>query len=53
MRTIRYQVIAAEVRERVRGGEFDDTGVLPSEAELSRHNGASRVTVRRALEAEP
>ena len=31
-------------------GEFDLSGVLPSESELSAHYVASRVTVRRALE---
>lgn len=50
MRTIRYQVIGDDLRARVRAGEFDRAGVLPSESDLSTHYGASRVTVRRALE---
>lgn len=50
MRTIRYQAIAEDLRRRIRGGDFELAGVLPSEAELSSHYGASRVTVRRALE---
>lgn len=50
MRAIRYQLIADELRRRVRGGDFDRTGVLPSESELSEQFEASRVTVRRALE---
>ena len=50
MRTIRYQVIADDLRERVGRGEFDRAGVLPSESELSSHYDASRVTIRRALE---
>lgn len=50
MRTIRYQVIADDLRRRVRDGEFDRGGVLPSESELSSSYGASRVTIRRALE---
>ena len=50
MRTIRYQAIAEDLRRRVRDGEFDQAGVLPSESDLSSHYGASRVTVRRALE---
>jgi GntR family transcriptional regulator len=47
MRTIRYQQIADTLRERIVGV---GGGVLPSEAELSEEFGASRVTVRRALE---
>jgi GntR family transcriptional regulator len=50
VRTIRYQVIGDDLRRRVREGEFDQLGVLPSESELSAHYEASRVTVRRALE---
>lgn len=50
MRTIRYQAIADDLRRRIRDGEFGVAGVLPSESELSTHYGASRVTVRRALE---
>lgn len=48
MRQIRYQKIAAELREQVRG--LPPGSVLPSEADLSARFGASRVTVRRALE---
>jgi GntR family transcriptional regulator len=48
MRTIRYQQIADELRQRIvavgRGH------VLPSESDLSAEFGVSRVTVRRALE---
>lgn len=48
MRRIRYQEIADVLRERV---AVEPAGaVLPSEAELSAEFGASRVTVRRALE---
>ncbi len=50
MRTIRYREIADALRERVEGGEFPSGRLLPSEAELSEQYGASRVTVRRALE---
>ncbi len=50
MRTIRYQVIADDLRHRIRAAEFDLSGVLPSEASLSAQYSASRVTVRRALE---
>ena len=48
MRTIRYQVIAGDLRERLEtmaAGEL-----LPSESDLSAEFGVSRVTVRRALE---
>ena len=48
MRSIRYQEIADELRRRARAAA--PGSVLPSEAELSREFGASRVTVRRALE---
>lgn len=51
VRTIRYQQIADELRRRLGAGEFDTAGVLPSESELSTAYEASRVTVRRALEA--
>lgn len=50
MRTIRYKVIADDLRLRIRDAEFDRSGVLPSESELSTEYAASRVTVRRALE---
>jgi GntR family transcriptional regulator len=50
VRTIRYQVIADDLRQRIRAAEFDLSGVLPSEASLSSQYSASRVTVRRALE---
>ncbi len=48
MRSIRYQEIADELRERVRSASAGS--VLPSESELSAEFEASRVTVRRALE---
>ena len=50
MRTLRYRSIADELRRRVERGEFAAGSLLPSEAELSVEFGASRVTVRRALE---
>jgi GntR family transcriptional regulator len=49
-RTIRYREIAADLRERVEAGDFSTGQLLPSEAELSASYGASRVTVRRALD---
>lgn len=50
MRKIRYLEIADDLRERLHAGDFSK-GRLPSEAELSGAYGASRVTVRKALEA--
>ena len=50
-RTIRYQHIAEELRAQVEAGEYLAGRLLPSEAELSQQYQASRVTIRRALEA--
>lgn len=50
-RTIRYREIADELRGRVERGEFVAGRLLPSESELSERYRASRVTIRRALEA--
>ncbi len=47
-RTIRYQEIAAALRERI--ASYADGSVLPSESDLSAEFAVSRVTVRRALE---
>jgi len=51
VRTIRYRDIAADLRERVAGDEFAAGRLLPSESELSATYSASRVTIRKALEA--
>lgn len=51
MRPIRYRIIADDLRGRVVGGELHHGAVLPSEADLSARYEASRVTIRRALEA--
>lgn len=48
MRSVRYQEIADELRLRARAAA--PGSLLPSESELSSEFGASRVTVRRALE---
>ena len=48
MRTIRYQQIAQELRERL--ASVGVGRVLPSESELSAEFEVSRVTIRRALE---
>lgn len=48
VRTIRYQEIAEALRERARRAA--PGSLLPSEADLSAEFGASRVTIRRALE---
>ena len=51
MRTIRYREIAEDLTARLRSGDPGAGRLLPSEAELCTRYGASRVTVRRALEA--
>lgn len=51
MRAVRYLAIADDLRRRVASGEFAAGRLLPSEAELSAAYEASRVTVRKALEA--
>ncbi|MGH9149182.1 MAG: GntR family transcriptional regulator [Acidimicrobiales bacterium] len=51
MRELRYRAIAADLLGRLGADELAAGQVLPSEADLSRAYGASRVTVRRALEA--
>ena len=51
MRAVRYLAIADDLRRRVAAGEFAAGRLLPSEAELSAAYEASRVTVRKALEA--
>ena len=48
MRHIRYQEIADQLRRRALASPAGS--VLPSEAEMSEEFGASRVTIRRALE---
>jgi GntR family transcriptional regulator len=50
VRELRYRAIADDLRRRIDAGEFKGNRLLPSEAELSRAHGASRVTVRRALD---
>ncbi|MDH3706970.1 MAG: GntR family transcriptional regulator [Acidimicrobiia bacterium] len=51
VRTIRYREIADTVRHRIDEGTYGPGQVLPSEAELTAEFGASRVTVRRALDS--
>jgi GntR family transcriptional regulator len=50
VRRTRYQEIADELRTRLGSGELAAGRLLPSESDLSQDYGASRVTVRRALE---
>ena len=50
MRELRYRTIAAELRHQVQAGEIPAGRLLPSEADLSRAYGVSRVTVRKALD---
>jgi len=51
VRTIRYREIADDLRGRIDDGEFSAGRLLPSESELSGAYNASRVTIRKALEA--
>jgi GntR family transcriptional regulator len=50
VRTVRYREIADDLTARLRAGELAGGRLLPSEASLCLRYGASRVTVRRALE---
>lgn len=50
-RTLRYREISGDIQRRVEAGEFAAGRLLPSEAELARAYDASRVTIRKALEA--
>ncbi len=50
MRTFRYHQIAEDLRKRIASGEFAAGKLLPSEAGLGELFGASRVTIRKALE---
>jgi GntR family transcriptional regulator len=50
VRTTRYQAIADELRRRIIDGKLGAGRLLPSESAISSEFGASRVTVRRALE---
>lgn len=50
MRTPRYQMIADNLRDRIRNGGVTAGRLLPSESSLSEEFSVSRVTVRRALE---
>jgi GntR family transcriptional regulator len=49
--SFRYQEIAEALRKRIADGEFPGGRLLPSESELSSTYDASRVTIRKALEA--
>jgi len=49
-RTLRYHDIANTLRTRIAEGKYAHASVLPSESDMSKQFGASRVTVRRALE---
>ncbi len=49
--SFRYQEIAAALRARIADGEFPGGRLLPSESDLSSGYDASRVTIRKALDA--
>jgi GntR family transcriptional regulator len=50
VREVRYRAIADELRGQVESGRLGAGRLLPSESELSRAHGVSRVTARKALE---
>lgn len=50
MRKVIYLEIAESLRRRIASGEYGEGQVLPSEATLGKTHGASRVTIRKALE---
>jgi GntR family transcriptional regulator len=50
VREVRYRAIADELRAQVESGRLGAGRLLPSESELSRAHGVSRVTARKALE---
>lgn len=50
MSRIRYHQIADDLRRRIASGELGAGQVLPSESSLGTEHGASRVTIRKALE---
>lgn len=45
-----YLQIANDIRARINGGEINDDEALPPERELASMTGASRVTIRKAIE---
>ena len=49
-RLFRYQEIAQAIRDDVASGAHESGALLPSESEMSAIHGASRVTIRKALE---
>lgn len=49
-RNVIYRTIAEDLRSKIDGGLYEGGHVLPSEASLGDEYGASRVTVRKALE---
>lgn len=50
MRKVIYLEIADSLRRMINSGEYGEGQVLPSEASLGKTHGASRVTIRKALE---
>jgi GntR family transcriptional regulator len=50
VRKVIYLEIAESLRRKIDSGEYSDGNVLPSEATLGKTHGASRVTIRKALE---
>lgn len=46
-----HEQLAEILRAQIAAGEYDETGMLPSEGQLQQQHGVSRGTVRRALAA--
>jgi|HubBroStandDraft_4_1064222.scaffolds.fasta_scaffold445944_2 GntR family transcriptional regulator len=44
-----HQQLAAILRAQIEAGDYDETGMLPSEGQLQQEHEVSRGTVRRAL----
>lgn len=42
-----YVTVANRIEKRIRGGEFGDSGRLPSENDLAEWYGVARMTIRR------
>ena len=48
-RTPFYRKVASELVARIRAGEFASDGALPTEAQLEKEFGGSRITIRSAM----
>jgi GntR family transcriptional regulator len=46
-----HEQLAGILRAEIKSGDYDETGMLPSESQLQQEHDVSRGTVRRALAA--